>query len=129
MRKKDVVICITYAEHSLTFYTDKNLHQAALQKFSQSDLSFNSQNSYDTLIIILEATSTEIKFQNILLNKNTQNIVSDIFSTYDFSMLSSSVSSQSHRSHVTENNIRINNQLRKLNLKHTYSVCRICIRK
>ena len=82
MRKKDVVICITYAEHSLTFYTDKNLCQAALQRFSQSDLSFNSQNSYDTLIMTSETIFTETEFQNVLLNENTQNIVSDIFSTY-----------------------------------------------
>ena len=26
MRKKDIVICTTYAEHSLTFYTDKNMN-------------------------------------------------------------------------------------------------------
>ena len=93
MRKKDIIICTTYAEHNLTFYTDKNLCQAALQKFSQSDLSFNSQNSYDALIMTSEIIFIKTKFQNILLNENTQNIMSDISSTYDFSMSSFSVSS------------------------------------
>ena len=95
MRKKDIVICTTYAEHSLTFYTDKNLHQAASQRFSQSNLSFNPQNSYDTSVMTLEATSTETESQNVLLNENTQSTVSDISSTYAISMPPSSVSSQS----------------------------------
>ena len=92
MRKKNVIICITYAKHNLIFYTDKNLCQAALQKFSQSDLSFNLQNSYDTSIMTSEATSTETESQNVLLNEDTQSTVSDISSTYALSMSSSSVS-------------------------------------
>ena len=93
MRKKDIIICTTYAEHSLTFYTDKNLCQATLQRFSQSDLSFNSQNSYDTSIVTSEATSTETESQNVLLNEDTQSTVSGISSTYALSMPSPSVPS------------------------------------
>ena len=93
MRKKDIIICTTYAEHSLIFYINKNLCQAVLQRFSQSDLSFNSQNSYDTSIMISEAISTETESQNVLLNEDTQSTVSDISSTYAISMSSPSVSS------------------------------------
>ena len=47
----------------------------------------------------LEATFTETESQNVLLNENTQNTVSDIFSTYVISMSSFSVSNQSQISH------------------------------